>query len=934
VELIRRSHPFHFQGIIASEQQADGRRTLIIAEPPPHVTVEGLRALDPALTDLRVKTSPIGIDGWVKDAVIDLPSMSRAEFDSLVDRLQRYLFFTSYKAWVFPMESAMQRSSFNLNLRVSAAQLQRWLLTENEQLVSMDRSGTQSTTQLLHAGKEGVYVSKTPGIVVWIVPKRSDISQLKINIRQFVLDSDLILGAIPAATHVAIIARERQVPVSILPPLRSETILLLAAVNEDELAQSYERNDFLAGKLQNDLDWAPIYLSDSLIDTEYGSLLNITDQLLKSWTNHGKVNYMGFEYPRPSFYPFETPLGEILQSTSLLYNWNTKGAAYSVTTGNLQTFALNRTGALPVTYLPEGANAERVSGMATYENTAYDKFSGVNDPNLARVVQYAALYQIFRQYGISSHEPLIQKIDHPEMQALTQLTASAFQAFTSASELALRQRAQRLSKENADGLVKGCMQLQRLLQDYAERNADPHFLELAAMLSDPRHQPTIFFSQSELQKARSKRQFAERFAQAGRALFEQMSFIDIDRAQSIYKNAARRESQNWIKTPSHVVSESRDKQRIAGGHNLDSKIFFYETDASVPEGKIIFKQDAGGKRRLLLNPKDAEKASFLLRDNAVSPESEPLLRARLERILATTTAKSLPRNEALALNSIGATGHMETRGLLPAHLPDPTLGTGWRATDEAVPVEYRSIAAQQTFPVPAAIAIERNSDYTYKVFVAGSDIPRTAKTYDAAVDAVVSSLYAGSKASRKWDLHFKGLDPEEATRFRETAEIQIAKDLKLHVNGFDRTQESLFPETFRFLNEHYDLARARVVNSSIEPIRGGPFAGGESVNLTLELPSLRTTRLPIMCRLKILFRQHVSEPIKRAVEATIARALRPTTTAKASTARQITGRELIMSIHKDLKRMGIVDKNVRVEVSGDWGDLRIAEVRLGPEVDG
>ncbi len=52
-------------------------------------------------------------------------------------------------------------------------------------------------------------------------------------------------------------------------------MLLLAGVNSDELAQSYERNSFAAGKFDEDknLDWAPIYLSDVLIDTEYGSLL-------------------------------------------------------------------------------------------------------------------------------------------------------------------------------------------------------------------------------------------------------------------------------------------------------------------------------------------------------------------------------------------------------------------------------------------------------------------------------------------------------------------------------------------------------------------------------------------------------------------------------------------------------------------------------------
>ena len=74
-----------------------------------------------------------------------------------------------------------------------------------------------------------------------------------------------------------------------LPPLRVETILQLAAVGQDELSQSYERRNIISGRYDEKHDWAPIYLSAALLDTEYGSLLNITDQLLKSWSMGGQV---------------------------------------------------------------------------------------------------------------------------------------------------------------------------------------------------------------------------------------------------------------------------------------------------------------------------------------------------------------------------------------------------------------------------------------------------------------------------------------------------------------------------------------------------------------------------------------------------------------------------------------------------------------------
>lgn len=201
-------------------------------------------------------------------------------------------------------------------------------------------------------------------------------------------------------------------PVSLLPPLRTETILLLASVKENELAQSYERNHFFAGPTMYSHDWAPIYLSDTLIDTEYGSLLNITDQILKSWSQHGEIEYARFAYPKPSRFPFvDKGLMEFVKADEVTFNWNTKGAGYAMKSRGYDFFAWNRTGALPVDYLGD-SNSE----LRTAEETGYQYFAGIKDPNLARVVQYAELYQIFQHYGISAapHEPAFHLGAPPE----------------------------------------------------------------------------------------------------------------------------------------------------------------------------------------------------------------------------------------------------------------------------------------------------------------------------------------------------------------------------------------------------------------------------------------------------------------------------------------------------------------------------------------
>jgi hypothetical protein len=105
-------------------------------------------------------------------------------------------------------------------------------------------------------------------------------------------------------------------------------------------------------------DWAPIYLSRSLIDTEFGALLNITDQMLKSWSMAGQIDYLYFDYPlRPAASRFAfgaKPLAELVLretgSTQVLFNWNTSGGAAVVSGTGLNVITPTRTGALPITY--------------------------------------------------------------------------------------------------------------------------------------------------------------------------------------------------------------------------------------------------------------------------------------------------------------------------------------------------------------------------------------------------------------------------------------------------------------------------------------------------------------------------------------------------------------------------------------------------------
>ena len=129
----------------------------------------------------------------------------------------------------------------------------------------------------------------------------------------------------------------------------------VASVRARGLEQSYERTMPFAGKLNEGPftqgDWGPIPLSDSLLDTEFGALLNITDQILKSRSTAGQIDYLYFDYPlRPAAGQFvfgSEPISSILRretgSQQTHYNWNTSGAASLVSSGEVNVLVPGRT---------------------------------------------------------------------------------------------------------------------------------------------------------------------------------------------------------------------------------------------------------------------------------------------------------------------------------------------------------------------------------------------------------------------------------------------------------------------------------------------------------------------------------------------------------------------------------------------------------------
>lgn len=411
-EEFRANNPYNIQ-TVGLKQYQDGSFTIIVSEPNESITRNKLKAFLKPYNHVgdfhRVR---IGIDGWLKDAVFTCNNVK--DFDKFTSKLFKMLYGTDYKAsyWdLTDMPSHVDFADEDLNYQVSAEELRTWLFDDKE-LFHNDKIASTAFQELFALKNTmSVFYSDTPGFVVWFIPT-SDIKEKDFEYysRVFALDSDLILGAVRSSSRVAVIGRERCASLEVLPPMRIETMKMLAQTTKSELSQSYERNHFFAGQDRDGWDLAPILLSDELWHTEYGSMLNITDQMLKSWSENGDVQYFQFNYSLPVDWAFRDGAFNDLRSesnkfSSLTYNWNTAGAGYVIEASRefpYDIYALNRTGSLPVSYIPEGTE-EITADDEVYqaEERAYDFFSSLSSPELVKVAEYAALYQIFVNFEIN-----------------------------------------------------------------------------------------------------------------------------------------------------------------------------------------------------------------------------------------------------------------------------------------------------------------------------------------------------------------------------------------------------------------------------------------------------------------------------------------------------------------------------------------------------
>lgn len=389
----RALHPYSYQ-TVALKHYGD-TCVFVMSEPDSWVKKSDLEQLFIKYDgQLILRYQPYGYDGQLTDAVgcAILDSISFHDFEKDLFTL---LYKTDYKPYYTDLDHSIKHvyysKDYNLNYTISPFIIESDL---NEVFIVPSQDSTyreKTVVEILESdmgSSNEIYFSKDRGFVIWVL-KTDTLIQTDLflqNARRFSLDTDLILGLIPrrdSINKLAIVAREREVPINILPPLRNETILLLASHTNEKIELSFDSYN----KSLNDSTLATyISMSYWLENTELGNLMIMTDVLLKSWSENCEVRDYFMDYPIPDSYPFSKGISnELGYIPHYLWNFYFDGG----------------TGCMPLEFNPPQETMVTGKEQEIALKTRMH-FANLNCVDLVRATQYAAIYQLFNGLNVNS----------------------------------------------------------------------------------------------------------------------------------------------------------------------------------------------------------------------------------------------------------------------------------------------------------------------------------------------------------------------------------------------------------------------------------------------------------------------------------------------------------------------------------------------------
>jgi len=406
--------------------------TLIHSEPPPAYDRAGYEAVYQAtfrgFESFNTRSGRLGFNGSYTDIVATMDygfagEDALRELEADLRALSQEIYGTSYGARFLrlgDLERNPVAPMAGAPIAVSAAEVYAWLY-DSDLIFASPETGVSGSLDQIRRQRTGRYLSSDGSLVLLIIDRNASLEFSDVgHIRHFVLDTDLIVGGVIDKTLelTYVVGRTRQMDWFDFPPLRVEDVLNLIGQKNGDLAQSYDRTTPGAGRVThdgNEQDWAPSFLSRELIDTEFGSLLNEADAILKSQSLGDTISYVGFDIDGIQNPPDDTEewprgvwdrLNAEINLTSLIFNFNTIGSGHwYAANGEVDVYAPNQTGSYSVTYSPFTAGETSLSpelkpeaDLIAEAEREYDAwFNDSGNVTLARAVQYTSLFQIFKE---------------------------------------------------------------------------------------------------------------------------------------------------------------------------------------------------------------------------------------------------------------------------------------------------------------------------------------------------------------------------------------------------------------------------------------------------------------------------------------------------------------------------------------------------------
>lgn len=376
----RRQHPYGLQTVALSHR--GDTCVFVISEPPPTIDAMQLGAL---FADrgghMMVCTHTFGLDGCLRDAV-GCVRLDSTDFGDFEKGLFGLLYGTDYKPYYTDLDKPSRQVCFspvNLNIRTGSMDWEEW----SGKARFVDSQGQVLTIkEILATGSdctEELMFSQKHGFVAWRIGTRTLLggeASFRINARHFALDTDLVLHSYSNDSCLVVVGRERKVPVTILPPLRSETLCQLAgsAGSTVSLYLNSEKAEYFG---EEDV-WITPVVSDAILrDTELGNLMLLCDIILKSWSENGQAKESFIGYPMPAASMPGHGVKQELGHPSY-YQW----AANPIMTGS----------PMPVYQVLGRRRALETARMSA---AWQEYFAGQNCVELVRLAQYMMLSQAF-----------------------------------------------------------------------------------------------------------------------------------------------------------------------------------------------------------------------------------------------------------------------------------------------------------------------------------------------------------------------------------------------------------------------------------------------------------------------------------------------------------------------------------------------------------